>query len=73
MMLYKYAGSDYREVNTLMAKNKGLDVSRFRIFEEHDGFLEIAEKYISKLLQYHPEGLRLVRELEEYTPPQEEI
>lgn len=72
-MLYKYSGSDYKEAGAIMSKNMGLDVSRFNIFPERDGFLEIDEKDIPKLLQYHPEGLRLVRELEEYTPPQEEI
>ena len=72
-MRYKYSGSDYKEVHSVMIDNAGLDTSRFDIFPQDETGLIIDEKDISKLLQYHPEGLRLVRELEEYTPPQEEI
>ena len=49
-MLYKYSGSDYKEANALMSKNSRVDLIGQLVFEERDGFLEIDEKDISKLL-----------------------
>ena len=67
-MLYKYEGSDFKEVHKVMIANMGLDSSRFTIFPQDETGLIIDEKDIPKLLEFHPDGLRLVRELIEYTP-----
>ena len=63
--MLKLERPDFKEINAVVATNKGVDKIGQTVFAERDGYLEIAEGDVSELTRFHPDGDALALELVE--------